>query len=131
MYRGRTTFRTRPFRLIWLTAITLGAAAAAVFSLQTDEVRWAIFGFVGLTGFGIISLLEAVTDYLILDENEIRFRKTFRNVRISKSDIEKVTWTKGGGTSVQRRDGSWVMVPDMGYDSQGMTNSIRAWLRAL
>jgi hypothetical protein len=108
----------------------IGGAAATIISFRYDQAQWMVFGSLGFFGLGVISFVEAVTDYLVLDEEGIRFRKSFRSVQILKSDIEQVTWTKGGGTSVKREDGTWVMVPDMGYDSQGMTNSLKAWLRA-
>lgn len=123
-------FRARPFRFLWIIAIILAGAAAAVYSFTNDEARWMVFGSIGFFALGIISLVEAASDYVILDNKELRFRKTFRSVRILKSEIEKITWTKGGGVSIKRTSGSWVMVPDMGYDSQGMTNSLQAWLRA-
>ncbi len=48
---------------------------------------------------------------------------------IPKSEITKVTWEAGCGVSLLLSDGKWVKVPDLGHNSQGLTNSIRSWLK--
>jgi len=130
MYSGRTSFRTRPVRILWTSAIPIGAGLVAYLTYGSD-VDWFIPWFFG--GFfllGILAFVEAVSDCLVLDARELRFRKSFRSVQIRKTDIESVTWTKGGGVSLKLESGNWVMIPDMGYDSMGLSNSIRAWVKS-
>ena len=106
-------------------------AGIVVYLTYGSDVDWFIpWFFVAFFVLGVAALVEAVTDFLVLDTNELRFRKSFRSVQIRKTEIESVTWTKGGGVSLKLESGRWVMIPDMGYDSQGLTNSISAWERS-
>jgi len=63
-----------------------------------------------------------------LGEEELDYRMNFKRVRIKKAEIQKVTWEAGCGVSVQLTNGSWHKLPGLGQNSQGVTNSIRAWL---
>ena len=36
---------------------------------------------------------------------------------------------KGGGVYLKLENGGWGKLPDLGYNSQGLTNTIRAWLK--
>lgn len=56
-------------------------------------------------------------------------RTIFRKTAIARSDFVKVTWEAGCGVSLLLTDGTWAKVPDLGQNSQGLTNSIRAWLK--
>ena len=130
MYSGRKSFRTQPVRILLISAIPIGAGIVAYLTYGSEEdwfVPWFMVGFFVL---GVFALVEAVTDFLVLDTHELRFRKSFRSVQIPKTEIETVTWTKGGGVSLKLASGKWVMIPDMGYDSKGLTNSISAWVRS-
>ena len=130
MYSGRTTFRARPIRILWISAILVGAALTAYLTHGSDEDWFVPWFFVGFFLLGIVALLEALTQFLVLDAHELRYRKTFHTVRIPKAEIHQVTWTKGGGVSLKLESGKWVMVPDMGHDSQSLTNSLRAWVKS-
>ncbi len=48
---------------------------------------------------------------------------------IPRADIESVTWEKGCGASMKLCDGKWVRLPNVGLNAQGLTNTIRAWLK--
>ena len=41
------------------------------------------------------------------------------------ADIASVTWEKGGGVYVKLKAGGWAK----GYNPQGLTNTVRAWLK--
>lgn len=84
--------------------------------------------FIGFSILGIAGIVESFSMYIRLDETEIRFREIFGNTAIPRSDIVRVTWEAGCGVSLLLSDGSWAKVPDLGHNSQGLTNSIRAWL---
>lgn len=81
--------------------------------------------------FGVVWFLaswECFVSYMHLGNEDLEYRMNFKRVRIKKTDIEKVTWEAGCGVSVQLVDGSWQKLPGLGQNSQGITNSIRAWL---
>lgn len=75
-------------------------------------------------------MTEALSEFIILDEYEQRFRRSFRSVRIPKEDITQVNWTKSAGASLKLAGAKWVMVPDMGHNSRSLTNSLRARAKA-
>lgn len=85
--------------------------------------------FIGFSILGVAGTVESFFMYIRLDETEIRFRETFRNTAIPRSDIVRVTWEAGCGVSLLLSDGTWAKVPDLGHNSQGLTNSIRSWLK--
>ena len=64
-----------------------------------------------------------------LGENELGITHNFRRSVIPRANIEKATWAKGCGVSLVLKDGSWVQVPDIGLNSQGLCNSVRAWAK--
>lgn len=50
--------------------------------------------------------------------------------RVPRAHIEKVTWEKGCGVAVWTKEKKWVKIPEIfGYNSQSMTNTIRAWVK--
>lgn len=50
--------------------------------------------------------------------------------RVPRTKIQKVTWEKGCGVAVWTKDKKWVKIPEIfGYNSQSMTNTIRAWVK--
>ena len=48
---------------------------------------------------------------------------------IPRSEIESVTWEKGCGASLKFRSGKGIRLPNVGLNAQGLTNTIRAWLK--
>ena len=112
-----------------ILVVTAGFAAAAMYFYREEGLTWLSAFFIGFSVFGVAGIIESFLAYIRLEETEIRFRETFRTTAIQKDDIEKVTWEAGCGVSLKLRDGQWVKVPDLGQNSQGLTNSIRAWLR--
>ena len=101
MYSGRTFFRTRPVRILWISAIPIGAPIVAYLTYGSEENWFVPWFFIGFFLLGILALFEAATNFLVLDSHELRFRQSFRAVQIRKTDIESVTWTKGGGVSLR------------------------------
>lgn len=130
MYSGRTTFRARPLRILWTSALPVAAGIVTYLTYGSDENWFVPWFFAGFALLGVAALFETLTEYLVFDVHELRFRKMFRTVKIPKADISEVTWTAGGGVSIQLTSGRWVMVPDLGYDSQGLTNSLKAWVKS-
>jgi hypothetical protein len=53
----------------------------------------------------------------------------FRSRTIPREEIESVTWAAGCGASLILRGGRGVPLPGVGRNAQGLTNTIRAWLK--
>ena len=71
------------------------------------------------TLFASVQLLE---DSLVITSG-------LRKRRYARSELESVTWEAGSGVSIRTTTGSWLKLPELGHNSQGLCNSIRAWLK--
>lgn len=129
MYLGRTEFYSTRWRKLWSLALFLGATLVTVYYSRAFEFSWLSVFFIGFAILCFFGFLESVTSYIILDENKIRFRKSFLITGIDREKIEKVTWEKGSGVAVLLKSGEWNRIPDMGHNSQGLANSLRSWIR--
>lgn len=80
---------------------------------------------------GALWLADAFTRRIVLWSDGIRIvsLSDFQSRTISRAEIDSVTWEKGCGASLKLRDGQWVRLPNVGRDPQGLTNTIRTWLR--
>ena len=128
MYGGRTDFRVVPWIRIMILLIASGSIAAAAYYYRQEGLTWISAFFIGFSILGVAGIVESFSGYIRLEDTEIRFRETFRITAIPKNDIMRVTWEAGCGVSLLLSDGTWVKIPDLGHNSQGLTNSIRSWL---
>ena len=48
---------------------------------------------------------------------------------IPRTEIDSVTWERGCGASIKLTSGKWIGLPNVGRNTQGLTNTIRAWLK--
>ena len=78
---------------------------------------------------GALWLADMFLKRIVLQADGIFIFSDFRSRTVSRAEIDSVTWEKGGGTSIKLRDGKWVRLPNAGQTSQGLANTIRAWLR--
>ena len=129
MYGGRTRFHTAPWIRVALSIIAAGSLAAAVYFYSEEGLSWLTAFFAGFSVFCGAGIIESFTAYIALEDTEVRFRQTLRSTAIPRSAIRRVTWEGGSGVSLLLDDGTWVKLPDLGQNSQGLTNSIRAWLK--
>ncbi len=74
---------------------------------------------------GAISLLFTK---IIMHPDKLEIQTLFENRILAKDSMQKVTWGRGVGVSLQLKDGSMVKIPDLG-NSQSVCNSIRAWMK--
>ena len=80
---------------------------------------------------GLFWLANVFTTRIVLGRDSIRIVSfsDFKSHTISRAEINTVTWEKGCGASLILRDGKGVRLPSMGRNAQGLTNTIRAWLK--
>ncbi len=129
MYGGRTSFQVVPWIRVSICLVASGAIAAAAYFYSKEGLGWISAFFIGFSIIGVAGVVETYRMYIVLADTEIRYRETFRTTAIPKDDIVKVTWEAGCGVSLLLSDGTWAKLPDLGHNSQGLTNSIRSWLR--
>jgi hypothetical protein len=80
---------------------------------------------------GALWLVDAFTRRIVLGKDSIRVVSIsdFQSQTLARAELESVTWEKGCGASIKLRGGRWVRLPNIGRDPQGLTNTIRAWLK--
>jgi hypothetical protein len=121
----------RPSGCVW-SGVLFGIAivfALAVVAFIVSTPLWIRVFFAGFSAFAILAVIELTQRRIELGEDRLTFFANFRRRSIPRADIDSVTWAKGGGVSLKLVDGTWVHLPEVGSGSQGLTNSIRAWLR--
>ena len=48
---------------------------------------------------------------------------------LRRDDIRSVIWESGAGVSLKLANGEWFKLPELGLNSQGVANTLRAWLK--
>ena len=90
------------------------------------------FGVVVAAGYAVVGafwLADIFLKRVVLQPNGILIFAAFRSHTYPRSEIESVKWESGCGASMKLRDGNWIRLPNTGQTPQGLTNSIRAWLK--
>jgi hypothetical protein len=80
---------------------------------------------------GAFWLADVFTTRIVLGADNIRLVSIsdFQSRIILRAEIASVTWEKGCGASLILRGGKGVRLPSVGRNAQGLTNTIRAWLK--
>jgi hypothetical protein len=79
---------------------------------------------------GALWLADVFLTRIELGENGLRIVSfPFRSRAIPRTEIDSVTWAAGRGASIILHGGRGVSIPSVGRDAQGLTNTIRAWLK--
>ena len=75
------------------------------------------------------ALTESIRTRVLLGIDTLDVSRLSGRRLIRRRDIEEVTWKKGSGAAVRTKSKKWIKIPPIiGYNSQSMSNSIRAWL---
>jgi len=121
----------RPTRWIWLVALgayvpILGLTAIG---FATGRGGWYVPALVIFSVFYAIALVEIGTRHIELGPGRITMVGNFRRRVVPREQIESVTWERGAGIVLRLAGGRIVRLPEVGHNSQGVTNTIRAWLK--
>ena len=130
VYRGETIFRPPRWQLYLFFIVSVGFPIGTYLEYASSGLTWVSMGLAALSIGAIAAVAETLTTKIVLSESELQIRKWFRKTSVERATIKKVTWNKGVGASIQRKDGSWQKIPEVGRNSQSLCNSVRAWLKA-
>ena len=103
--------------------------AGLVFTYRQSGWTWLSLAFAGMTLLGLGGVIEVATSRVALLDDALECGALWSRRRYPVSEIASVTWEKGGGVYVKLKAGGWAKLPELGYNSQGLTNTVRAWLR--
>ena len=129
-YQGRRVFRTATWVLIATTVAELIVVAGLLYHLRTVGMGARTWVFAGLTGFGALGIAEGLRRRIILGDDALHVIDLFTRRSIPRDEIVSVTAEKGSPIALKLADGKWAKLPDLGHNSLGVTNSIRAWVKA-
>jgi len=127
--RARTEFRAKH----WLKLGTLLVAAVAstlfAYSILAKGLALQTWTLGAISAIAVAGLVEALVARVSLEERGIRVFSLHRRYFVPRADIESVTWEAGSTVALRLTSGAWVKLPDLGHNTQGIANSIRAWLQ--
>jgi hypothetical protein len=96
------------------------------FGIPDHFKTWIAPAYIVLGGLGLADMLLT---RIALGRDKLRIVFGFRSQTIPRAEIDSVTWAAGCGASVILRGGKGVPLPSVGRNAQGLTNTIRAWLK--
>lgn len=130
MYRGQTRFRSPTWVKGLLSFSAVLVPFLAYMEYRTENVTWVFVVLFILSPMMVAGVIAVFTDGIDLHKNELRIKHNFRRSSIRRANIDNVTWGKGVGVSLKLKDGSSLILPDIGLNSQSVCNSVRAWVKA-
>ena len=125
----KTYFRPR----VWLRFSSLAAAialaiGAAYLRMQEDATAVTVLCAV-LSVAAAVGFVQTLTTCVKLEDDSLVISSWFGKKRYARATLESVTWEAGSGVALRLTDGTWLKLPELGHNSQALSNSIRAWLR--
>ena len=121
--------RPRPWVLVAVLAAAALFVAGLVFVYSQNGWTWVSLTFAGMTLIGIAGVIEVATSRVILHADALECGPIWSRRRHLKADIASVSWEKGGGVFLKLKAGGFAKLPELGYNCQGLTNTVRAWLK--
>jgi hypothetical protein len=125
---GRT-FRSSPWVAVVAAVATLLFVALGLVSYRVGGVSWVSILFLCLVPLGVAGIIDAVTQRVELHPEHIVIVRNLRRREYPRSLFVQAQWSKGAPPSLQTTSGEWVHLPGVGSSSQGMVNTLRAWIR--
>jgi hypothetical protein len=130
VYNGRRIFRTAPWLIGAVAAADMLFVGGAWFSYWSQGLGMMTMLYIGLATFGVLGIVEALTARLLLADDALHVTKFWTRRSYPRETIRQATYAKGCPVTLELSNGQWAKLPDLGHNTQGITNSIRAWLRA-
>jgi hypothetical protein len=123
------TFRSSPSFVVVAAVAALLFAAGGLVSQRVGGFSWVTIAFLCLVPLGIAGVIDALTQRIELHEEHIVIVYNLRRREYPRSLFVKAHWSKGVPVSLQTTSGEWVHLPGVGSSSQGLVNTLRAWIR--
>ena len=103
--------------------------AGFVFTYVRNGWTWVSLSFAGMTIIGLAGVLEVATTRVVLHDDALECGAIWFRRRYPVADIASVTWEGGGGVYLKLKAGGFAKLPELGYNSQALTITVRAWLK--
>jgi hypothetical protein len=86
-------------------------------------------GFAVLCVVGVLGVVDVVRRRVVLEPDRLSVVSLWSRQVYPRAEIDSVTWDAGVGVALKLVSGRWVRLPELGRNSQSVTNTIRAWLK--
>lgn len=96
------------------------------FGIPEHYKTWILPSYIIL---GAVGLADLLVSRIALGSDNLQIVSGFRSQTIPRVEIDSVTWAAGCGASLILHGGKGVRLPSVGRNAQGLTNTIRAWLK--
>lgn len=103
--------------------------AGFIFTYATSGWTWITMVFAGMALASALGFVEMGTTRVVLTDDYLEMGSIWKRRRFARADIRSVKWEKGAGVALELTAGGWAKLPAVGDSSQGVTNTIRAWLK--
>ena len=117
----------------WMRATSVLAfalfAAACTHEFLANGGTVTAWVLMGLAVLGALGIAEVVTARVDLYPERIVIVSNLRKSAFPRGSFVRASWAKGVSVTLERSDGSFLKLPDVGGNSQGLTNSLRAWIK--
>jgi hypothetical protein len=121
--------RPKPWVLVAVIVSAALFVAGLAFTYGQNGWTWMSLSFAGMTLIGVGGIIEVATSRVVLEDDALECGTIWSRRRYPVADIASVSWEKGGGVFLTLKAGGFAKLPELGYNSQGLTNTIRAWLK--
>jgi hypothetical protein len=123
------SLRPKPWILIAVATAAAMFVVGFVFTYTQSGWSWVSLTFAGMTLLGIGGVIEVATSRVSLYDDALECGTIWSRRCHPVADIASVSWEKGGGVFLKLKSGGFAQLPELGYNSQGLTNTVRAWLK--
>lgn len=118
---------------VWLRILCVFAAIAFPLGSYhlyiTEGWSWLTIGGGVLAVAAVAGAFDAFLTRVDLYPERMVVVANLRRREYSRSAFTGVSWAKGVSVTLQLRSGSVLRLPEVGRSTQGVCNSIRAWLK--
>lgn len=116
-------------RILLLTAATAAVVLVlAAVALVSSLPLWQRGAAMLLAMLAVLGVAEVASRRLELSDRGIDYVANLRRHSIPRDEIQTVAWARSSGVSVRLNDGRWIHLPEVGRNSESLSNSIKAWL---
>ncbi|EDY81334.1 hypothetical protein VDG1235_952 [Verrucomicrobiia bacterium DG1235] len=116
----------------WIITYSILPIALIILSFYQTQNTSKTLTSIGLYAFTILSILglvELLNEKVTFYPSRIVIWKTFEKMEIGIDEIREVYWQKGCQCVLIKNDGEKISIPNPGTTNQGITNSIKAWMK--
>lgn len=125
----RTTIRPAPWLYVVIAIGELIATVGAVVIFLQQGLSWLTIALACLAIFFSLGFIDLAVSRIDLTPDALQITELHRRRAVAKNDITLVKF-EGGAVFLQLQNGSWFKLPDTGWNSLGVANTVRAWLNA-